>query len=62
MSTTIAAVIVQLLTIGLPLIGVTVGTQELTGAVQVIILVASGVWIWVQRVRVGDVSAFGVRK
>lgn len=61
MSQTITAVILQLLTIGLPLIGVTVGTDQLTGAVQVIILVASGVWIWVRRVQVGDVNALGKR-
>ena len=62
MSQTITAVIVQLLTIVLPMIGVTVGSSQLTGAIQTIILVATGIWIWVRRVQAGGVTAAGFRK
>jgi hypothetical protein len=55
-------VIVQLLTIGLPYIGVTVGSDQLTGAVQTVILVATGIYIWVRRVQAGGVTAAGFRK
>jgi hypothetical protein len=62
MSQTISMVIVQLLTIGLPYIGVTAGSAQLTTTVQTIILVASGIWIWYRRTKVGDVTVAGVRK
>ncbi len=55
-------VILQLLTIGLPLIGVNAGSAQLTTTVQTIIMVASGLWIWYRRTQVGDVNAAGLRK
>jgi drug/metabolite transporter (DMT)-like permease len=61
MSTTIVAVLVQLLALGLPQIGVTVGTDSLTNALTTLLVVVSGVWIWIERVRRGDVSALGRR-
>lgn len=62
MSTTISAVIINLLVMILPLIGVTVGSEQLTNAVQVIVAIATGVWIWYMRVQRGDVTPLGLRK
>lgn len=62
MSTTIIAVIVQLLSLGLPKLGITVGSEELTGTLQTIVLIGSGLWIWYRRTQKGDVSGLGVRK
>jgi hypothetical protein len=69
MSGTITIVIVQLLTLGLPMLGVTVGTEQLTNAVQTIILVVTGLVIWYKRTRLqkapggyGDVGYSGMRK
>jgi hypothetical protein len=61
MSTTIAAVVINLLSMLLPTIGVDVGTEELTQAIQVLVAVVTGLWIWFQRVQKGDVSVVGVR-
>jgi len=61
MSTTIIAVVVQLLSIGLPSLGITVGSEELTSAIQTLAIVASGLWIWFKRVQVGDVNLAGLR-
>ena len=61
-SQTIGAVVVQLLTIVLPMIGVNLGNTQLTGAVQTIIIVVAGIWIWVRRVQGGGVTAAGFRK
>lgn len=62
MSTTILAVIINLLAVGLPYIGVTIGTEELTNAVQVLFAIITGAWIWYQRVKRGDVTVVGARK
>lgn len=62
MSTTIIAVIVQLLAVLLPKIGIEVGSEALTTTVSTLAVVGSGVWIWVQRVKKGDVTTIGVRK
>lgn len=62
MSTTITAVILNLLSVGLPYIGVSIGGAELTTTMQTIIAVATGIWIWYRRVQVGDVNVAGVRK
>lgn len=70
MSTTIIAVIINTLSMVLPYLGISVASTDLTNAVQVIIAIATGVWIWYQRatnlkaVPAGqsDVSAAGLRK
>ena len=61
MSRTIVSVIIQLLTLGLPMIGVTVGNDQLTGFVQTFIIIATGIYIWIRRVKQGDVTAAGTR-
>lgn len=62
MSTTVIAVIVQILAVGLPKLGINVGSEELTAALQTLVVIATGLWIWYQRVRRGDVNFAGVRK
>ncbi len=62
MSTTIAAVIVNLLATILPILGISVGTEQLTTTIQVLVAIGTGLWIWKQRVAVGDVNGFGMRK
>ena len=62
MSTQIIAVIVSLLATALPLLGVQVGTEELTTTIQTIVLVCSGLWIWKERIGRGDVNIAGIRK
>ena len=61
-STTILAVVVNLLATGLPLIGISIGTESLETTVQTIVAIATGVWIWRERVKVGDVNVAGLRK
>lgn len=61
-STTIIAVVVQLLAVLLPLIGIEVGTEQLTTTAQTIVVIGSGLWIWKERVARGDVTFAGKRK
>lgn len=67
-STTIAAVIVNLLSMLLPLIGVQVGSDQLTSTIQTIVAILTGAWIWYQRTTLqkapnseGDVNALGAK-
>lgn len=62
MSTTILAVVINLLAVLLPKIGVHLPTEQLTDAAQTIVAVATGVWIWYRRVKRGDVNAAGFPK
>lgn len=62
MSHTIIAVIINLLSVGLPYIGVTVGDAALTTTIQTLVAVVTGIYIWYRRVKVGDVSPLGRRK
>ena len=69
MSTTISAVILNLLATFLPLIGIEIGTEQLTTTMQVLVALGTGIWIWYQRTKLqvapggyGDVTASGKRK
>jgi len=62
MSTTIIAVIVNLLAILLPYFGIELHTERLTDLVQTLVAIGTGIWIWYQRVKIGDVTTLGVRK
>ena len=70
MSTTIIAVLVNLVITLLPLIGVEIGSEAMETTVQTITAIATGVWIWIQRTRLqevpiggeSDVNALGVKK
>lgn len=61
-STTIVAVFVQLAVVILPMLGIQVGSVELTNALQTITVIVTGLWIWFQRLQRGDVSFFGSYK
>lgn len=61
-SQTVTAVFVQLAVIFLPMMGIQIGSDELTVAVQTIVVVLSGLWIWYRRVQAGDIKVFGARK
>lgn len=68
MSTQVISVIILLLSQLLPLIGITVESADLEKTIQVIVAVATGGWIWWQRVTklrksdTSDVNALGGRK
>lgn len=62
MSTTISSIFVQLAVVILPMLGIQVGSDALTNAIQTIVVIGTGLYIWVARVRKGDVSIFGARK
>jgi len=62
MSTTISAVILQMLAVILPWFGITIGTEALTTTIQTIVLIGGGLWIWFERAKRGDVKWFGGRK
>ena len=69
MSTQVIAVIITLLANLLPMVGVNVGSEDLTKTAQVLITVISGLWIWYQRTTLqhapmgqGDVNKLGFRK
>ena len=61
-STTIAAVIVNMLATFLPLMGINIGSEALTTTVATLVTLATGIWIWKERVVKGDVSGLGLRK
>ena len=61
MSKIIASAAISLLAIGLPIIGVNVGSEQLTVTVQTIIVVVAQLWIWVSRVNMGGVNLAGIR-
>ena len=67
-STTIVAVIVNMLTSVFVWLGIEIGEVELTTTVNVIVSVATGLWIWYQRTTLkkaphgqGDVNAAGLK-
>lgn len=62
MSKTIIAVFVNILATALPYLGLEIGNEELTTTVQTIVLIVSGVVIYFERFKRGDVSPLGVRK
>lgn len=68
-STTVAAVIVNLLATLLPYIGIQVGSDQLTTTIQTLVAIGTGLFIWYKRTTLqaapggfGDVKASGVRK
>lgn len=58
-STTIPAVIIQLLVVFLPMLGIQVGSDQMTITIQTITVVLTGIFIWYQRLQKGDVKLFG---
>lgn len=62
MSQTIISVFILLLSQILPKLGVTIGNDDLTTTVTTILTVGAAIWIWVRRVKAGDVHVLGSRK
>lgn len=62
MSTTIIAVVINMLSIILPLVGVSIGSAALTTTVQTLFAIGTGFWIWKERKARGDVDWLGRRK
>ena len=61
-STTISAVFIQLAVVFLPMLGIQVGSDQLTITIQTITVIATSAWIWYRRVQTGDIKWFGARK
>ena len=62
MSKTISMIFVQLAVVIFPMMGIQVGSAELTSVIQTITVIVSGLYIWYERVQKGDVTIFGSRK
>lgn len=61
-SQTYLAVVISVLGAVLPKIGVTLGNDELTTFVSVIITIGGGIWALVRRYQGGGVNVLGLRK
>ncbi len=62
MSTTYIAVIIGILAQVLPMLGIQVGTEQLTNATQVIVTIVTGLWVLKNRYQLGGITLAGVRK
>ena len=62
MSTTYSAALISILAMVLPMLGISVGSSDLTTTVQTILVVVSALWVMFKRVQRGDISLLGVRK
>ena len=60
-SQTISAVFIQIAVVLLPMMGIQVGSDQLTVVIQTITVIVTGLWIWVRRYQNGDVNIFGGR-
>jgi hypothetical protein len=61
MSQTVIVVAIQLLVTLLPLIGINLGTEQLTNFVQVFVYIVGGLWIYVRRLQAGGINLVGKR-
>jgi len=61
MSTTVIASIISILAVVLPLLGIEVGSEQLTVVAQTVAVVLSGLWVWYQRVQRPDVNLAGLK-
>lgn len=70
MSSTIVAVIVNLLAVLLPYIGVDFDSEKVNSSIQTLVALVTGIWIWYQRTQMrkitpseeSDITPLGVRK
>ena len=62
MSRTYIAAIIGILSQVLPMLGIEVGSAELTTTLSTIITVLAGLWVMVRRFKAGDITPLGVRK
>jgi len=61
-STTYIAIIVNLLSVGLPYLGLSIGDAQLTTTAQTIVAILTGLWVMMRRHKTGDISLAGIRK
>lgn len=61
MSTEIIAVIINIVATILPKMGIQIGSAELTTAVNVVLTLATGIYLWYKRYQRGGVNVAGVR-
>ena len=61
-STTYIAVIVGILAEALKLVGVEVGSEELTTTALVLVQLVSAVWVLIERFKKGGVNFWGLKK
>ena len=62
LSTTYISTIIMVLAQVLPLLGINVGSEELTTTAQTIVTVVAGLWILRERYGRGDISILGKRR
>lgn len=61
-SSTYVATFVSILAVVLPLLGIQVGSEELTTTAQTILVVISGIWVLKERFSRGDIKISGIKK
>jgi len=61
MSTQVIASLSSILAVVLPLLGVEVGSEQLTIALSTIVVVVAGLWNYAKRVSQDDVNLAGIR-
>jgi hypothetical protein len=61
MSQTYVAVIVMFLSQVLPMVGLQIGSADLTTTIGTLLTLASGVWVLIRRYKQGGINAAGVR-
>lgn len=59
-SSTIAAVILNILVTVLPWLGINIGSDQLTTTVQTLVAIGTGIWIWYQRTKLVSAKTVGV--
>lgn len=62
MSQTYIATYVQFAALILPMLGIQVGSDQLTGAIQTIVVIGTGVWVLYRRYIKGDINVVGAKK
>ena len=62
MSQTYIAVIISVLGSILPKLGISIGSDELTTTISVIVTIAGALWALIRRYQAGGVTTLGTRK
>lgn len=62
MSQEYIAAFVSILSIILPHVGVTIGSDALTQTVTNIVAIVAGLWVMIRRYKRGDINILGARK
>jgi predicted membrane channel-forming protein YqfA (hemolysin III family) len=62
MSQTYISIVVMVLASILPRIGISLGNEELTTFVSVVLTIGAGIWALIRRYQAGGIKVSGVRK